>query len=64
MKSLIEGGFIRVRVNAVPTAKVFDGWLSVVKPREWNKDGQSQASVDTTDVVDVEEPINLDEIPF
>ena len=68
LKRLVAGGFIGVRVSAMPTSKTFDGWLSVFEPRNWENNQASQSSGDDVVVGDIDEdgqkPIDLSEIPF
>ena len=68
LKRLVSGGFISIRVSAMPTAKSFDGWLSVFEPREWGNTPAGQAPAEGVDVGDIEDdgqaPIDLSEIPF
>lgn len=63
LKRLIAGGYVSVRVSAVPTSKMFDGWLSVFEPRQWDGE-KSQGQSDAVDVGDIDKEIDLSEIPF
>lgn len=59
---LVNDKKLNLRIDSIPTSKQFDGWMSVFTPKD------NEASTGVTDPLEgatnVEEPIDLSEVPF
>lgn len=68
LKRLVAAGHISVRIDAVPTSKMFDGWLSVFEPRDFSQGSQGTpvpSDYPESEPVEAsEDAVDLSEIPF
>lgn len=66
-----EDGRMSIKMDTFPVSSEFNGWLSVMEPRDWDDKSQSSTTAENNNQSnsgansDVDDrPIDLSEIPF